>query len=359
METAERRTRREAPQHSLARRTLAPALLLVAITAAAALTATQAAFQLHAVAGSATGAFHSSAASTSDVLPGRAPHMRGFDELAVLAPLSDANETATATAGAQYNETAALYLAHVTSVAYCQAAHIHDWSCQPCGLVPRLERVQIVMDKKDSFQGLVGYSAADNAVVVAFRGSMDVTNWIDNMTFIKKRAYAAYPSVKVHQGFYWVYRSVAAQLVPLVRELVAAYPGARVLVTGHSLGAAVAAICTFELALLEKIPVAALYTFGAPRAGNAEFSAALRNASLDVFRVTHFRDVVPHLPPTWIGFQHTTREVFYDEFQSDYRLCSEDSGEDMACSNACSPFGCTSVVDHLTYLNVTMSHLIC
>lgn len=52
-------------------------------------------------------------------------------------------------------------------------------------------------------------------------------------------------------------------------------------------------------------------------------------------------------------------QVFYDEFQSDYTLCSEDSGEDMACSNACSPFGCTSVVDHLTYLNVTMSHLIC
>lgn len=52
-------------------------------------------------------------------------------------------------------------------------------------------------------------------------------------------------------------------------------------------------------------------------------------------------------------------QVFYDEFSSSYQLCSAEDGEDPSCSNACSPFGCTSVVDHLTYLNVTMSHLMC
>lgn len=295
MATAERSAWRLEPlplQQSRVRRTLVPALLLVALTAAAALTATQSAFHLRAVMGSATTSFRS-------------------EQLLEISTSEAAADLATSLVftSALYNETTALYLAHVTSVSYCQAPHIHDWSCQPCGLVPRLEHVQVVMDRKDSFQGLVGYSARYNAIVVAFRGSMDVTNWIDNMTFIKKRAYAAYPSVKVHQGFYWVYRSVAPQLVPLVRELRAAYPSARVMVTGHSLGAAVAAICTFELEFLEQIQVAALYTFGAPRAGNADFSATLHNASVDVFRVTHFRDIVPHLPPTWIGFQHTTREV--------------------------------------------------
>lgn len=227
----------------------------------------------------------------------------------MLAPLDDADEIVTAATGAAYNESTALYLAHVTSVSYCQEPHIRNWTCQPCALVPRLDAVHVVMDKKDNFQGLVGYSALYDAVVVAFRGSMDVTNWIDNMTFIKKRAYAAYPSVKVHQGFYWVYRSVADQLVPRVRELLAAHPNASVMVTGHSLGAAVAAICAFELEFLDKVQVEALYTFGEPRVGNADFSGVLHNSSIDVFRVTHFRDVVPHLPPTWIGFQHTTREV--------------------------------------------------
>lgn len=210
---------------------------------------------------------------------------------------------------AEYNESTALYLAHVTSVSYCQEPHIRNWSCQPCALVPRLTAVQVVKDTKDNFQGLVGYSPQYDAVVVAFRGSMDLTNWIDNMTFIKKRAYHAYPAVKVHQGFYWVYRSVADQLVPAIQTLLSSYPNARVMVTGHSLGAAVAAICTFELTFLDGVVVDALYSFGEPRVGNADFSAMLHNATIDVFRITHYRDVVPHLPPTWIGFEHTTREV--------------------------------------------------
>ncbi|KAF1332834.1 Lipase, partial [Globisporangium splendens] len=173
----------------------------------------------------------------------------------------------------------------------------------------RLEAVKIVKDPKDNFQGLVGYSAQYNAILIAFRGSMDIMNWIDNITFIKKRAYAEYPTVKVHQGFFWVYRSVADQLIPQVKKLQEAHPDASVMVTGHSLGAAVAAICTFELQFLEKVNVDALYTFGEPRVGNSAFSGLLHNTSIDVFRITHSRDVVPHLPPTWVGFEHMTREV--------------------------------------------------
>lgn len=208
-----------------------------------------------------------------------------------------------------YSESTALYLAHVTSVSYCQEPHIRNWSCQPCALVPRLDDVQVVADKRDNFQGLVGYSSLYESVVVAFRGSMDITNWVDNFTFNKRRPYKDFPNVKVHQGFYWAYRSVADQVVPAVKKQLEMHPNASVMVTGHSLGAAVAAICTFELEYVENVTVGALYTFGEPRPGNSEFSTMLHNASIDMFRVTHFRDVVPHLPPTWVGFQHTTREV--------------------------------------------------
>jgi hypothetical protein len=30
-----------------------------------------------------------------------------------------------------------------------------------------------------------------------------------------------------------------------------------------------------------------------------------------VWRVTHGRDVIPHLPPAWIGYVHAPREAFY------------------------------------------------
>ncbi|KAG7386841.1 hypothetical protein PHYPSEUDO_015151 [Phytophthora pseudosyringae] len=216
---------------------------------------------------------------------------------------------APAPAASTYNETTALYLAHVTSVSYCQEQHIVHWNCQPCGLVPPLEGVQVVEDAKDNFQGLVGYSRLYDALVVAFRGSMDVTNWLDNLTFLKRRAYKEFPGVMVHEGFYWAYRSVAPQVLATLGKLRKEHPHASLMVAGHSLGGAVAAICAFELEYIEKIPVHALYTFGKPRVGNTNFSARLRNASMEVYRVTHFQDAVPHLPPTWTGFEHTTEEV--------------------------------------------------
>ncbi|CAI5701278.1 unnamed protein product [Peronospora effusa] len=188
---------------------------------------------------------------------------------------------------------------------------------------------------------------------------MDITNWLDNLTFLKKRAYVEFPAVMVHQGFYWAYRSVALQVVTTLHKLWTQYPNASVIVAGHSLGGAVAAICAFELKYIEKIPVKALYTFGKPRVGNLHFSTRLRNAGMEVYRITHFRDIVPHLPPTWTGFEHTSEEIFYDQFSANYCNCSQTDGEDPTCSNTCSPFSCTSVVDHLTYLNITMSHLVC
>ncbi|RAW27126.1 hypothetical protein PC110_g16484 [Phytophthora cactorum] len=274
-------------------------------------------------------------------------------------PLPASSPPPAPRANSKYNETTALYLAHVTSISYCQEQHIIHWNCQPCTFVPSLEGVKVVEDAKDNFQGLVGYSQLYDALVVAFRGSMDVTNWLDNLTFLKRRAYAQFPGVMVHQGFYWAYRSVASQVLDTLHKLRKEHPHASLMVTGHSLGGAVAAICAFELEYIEKIPVDALYTFGKPRVGNTNFSARLRNASMEVYRVTHFQDIVPHLPPTWTGFEHTTEEIFYDEFSASYRNCSQTDGEDPTCSNACSPFSCTSIVDHLTYLNITMSHLIC
>lgn len=175
-----------------------------------------------------------------------------------------ASASASAPAASNYNESTAVYLAHVTSVSYCQEQHIIHWNCQPCAFVPPLEGVTVVEDSKDNFQGLVGYSRLYDALVVAFRGSMDVNNWLDNLTFLKRRAYAQFPGVMVHEGFYWAYRSVATQVLSTLHALRKQHPKAALMVAGHSLGGAVAAICAFELEYIEKMPVKALYTLGSP-----------------------------------------------------------------------------------------------
>jgi len=55
-------------------------------------------------------------------------------------------------------------------------------------------------------------------------------------------------------------------------------------------------------------------------------------AELNLFRLTHNRDPVPHLPTESMGFRHPAFEVFYNEANSAYKIC-DSSGEDNSCSN--------------------------
>jgi hypothetical protein len=74
-------------------------------------------------------------------------------------------------------------------------------------------------------------------------------------------------------------------------------------ITGHSLGGALA---TVALRYLEKVEglkdqIAACYTFGSPRVGNADFESDIRSP---VYRVVNFTDIVTFLPLFTMGFTH-------------------------------------------------------
>jgi predicted lipase len=71
-----------------------------------------------------------------------------------------------------------------------------------------------------------------------------------------------------------------------------------IVVTGHSLGGALAAICALDL-VLSDITTGEnleLITFGEPRVGNAEYAAAMDKYVPQSYRVVNKRDLVPHLP---------------------------------------------------------------
>ena len=50
------------------------------------------------------------------------------------------------------------------------------------------------------------------------------------------------------------------------------------------------------------------YTFGQPRVGNAAYATAFSSLAQE-FRVVHYKDIVPHLPPELLGFHHVATEV--------------------------------------------------
>lgn len=53
----------------------------------------------------------------------------------------------------------------------------------------------------------------------------------------------------VHEGFYLDYLSVAAKITSVIKSLLAKYPDAKLIVTGSSLGGALATIAGLELQL--------------------------------------------------------------------------------------------------------------
>jgi triacylglycerol lipase len=78
-----------------------------------------------------------------------------------------------------------------------------------------------------------------------------------------------------------------------------------VYVTGHSLGGALALMATAELANHQdasiRDSIAACYTFGCPRAGDASFDQYVK---VPLYRVTNGVDLVPAVPPFFLGYRH-------------------------------------------------------
>ncbi|KAF5854751.1 hypothetical protein ETB97_012264, partial [Aspergillus alliaceus] len=112
------------------------------------------------------------------------------------------------------------------------------------------------------------------------------------------------PTCQVHQGFQDAYMSLGDDITSALKTQLNRQPRYSITVTGHSLGGAMAAIASASLAALGY--EVTTYTFGEPRNGDAAFARYLSGLMSDhhYYRVTHFNDGVPQIPPAILGYQH-------------------------------------------------------
>jgi triacylglycerol lipase len=108
---------------------------------------------------------------------------------------------------------------------------------------------------------------------------------------------------KVHEGFLRAYESLS----PSIEEWLGSEPPRRLAVTGHSLGAAMAAL----MAVRSRDPEVELVTFGCPLVGNAEFCAALDRRA-KVARYVDCSDIVTTVPYTWLGYAQGAKARYID-----------------------------------------------
>lgn len=104
----------------------------------------------------------------------------------------------------------------------------------------------------------------------------------------------------VHRGFATAYDSIHGWLDQQVKHT----EPIQMLITGHSLGAALATLAA------SIYPAAHLYTFGSPRVGDGEFADSF--VSRTVARFVNCADLVTRIPPEPMGYQHVGTERYID-----------------------------------------------
>lgn len=105
--------------------------------------------------------------------------------------------------------------------------------------------------RTDTYFGLQGFVAVDTVreeIVVAFRGSSSTRNWIADLDFLLT-PYSGCDGCWTHNGFTASWYQVKDSAWESVESAYLLYPNYTLVVTGHSLGAAVATLAGLEFRL--------------------------------------------------------------------------------------------------------------
>ena len=156
--------------------------------------------------------------------------------------------------------------------------------------------------------GFVAWNGAASTALVSFRGTQTVEDWLDDVDAIPVPYEPVAGAGLVHMGFQLVYQHIRQSAGQL---LTSGCKGAkRILVTGHSLGGALAVLAGVDIA--RNVPpgiVPELYTFAGPRTGAAaDFVPYFNNLIPVCYRVVNFMDVVPQVPLPPL-YEHVGQEV--------------------------------------------------
>jgi Lipase (class 3) len=108
-------------------------------------------------------------------------------------------------------------------------------------------------------------------------------------------------------------------------------PSTPVVITGHSLGAALALLNTVYLSLhLPAGTSLSMIGYGLPRVGNAAFADYV-DATANVTHVNNRADPVTILPPEFVGFRHPAGEIHIDRESGAWNVCPGQDNPSKLC----------------------------
>ena len=195
----------------------------------------------------------------------------------------------------------ALYNAKLAVLAYSNQDQI-KWDELGLSLVKWIE------NKKSDTQGFV--ATKGKTIYVVWRGSESKKDFqndasIDKVPFIED-------GEKVHIGFKYCWESVIGDTydaIDTALEMLASET-TNIVVSGHSLGGAVATLYAYSIKKHYPHYNVSSTTIGSPRVGNKTFKENYDKSDIDTLRIVHNNDLVTHTP--YIRFYHVNHQVRLD-----------------------------------------------
>ena len=162
----------------------------------------------------------------------------------------------------------------------------------------------------------------DETLVIAFRGTRESIDWsISNLRMfpVALQNCNLDKKIKVHRGFqrtlYFIDKTTKLKSFYAVLkhiEEIGLLENRQIVITGHSLGAALATL--FSVKLRARLPVVIenqlqeIVLFGSPAVGLAKFKIFYKELNEKTVRIINGSDVVPFTPP--IFYHHIGRELW-------------------------------------------------
>jgi hypothetical protein len=185
-------------------------------------------------------------------------------------------------------------------------------------------------------------ASGQRVIYVAWRGTIRTLEWVDVLKPELVSPDAVLPEgdpasghARIMKGWYLIYtssderspfskHSARDQLLAAVRELVARYrsESLSVVCTGHSLGASLATLSAFDIAVNgvvgADVPVTAV-VFGSPQIGNPEFKKRFDELpNLHALHIRNRPDLIPLYPSGLLGYSNVGDLLVVDSKKSPY-----------------------------------------
>lgn len=173
-------------------------------------------------------------------------------------------------------------------------------------LVDKIYAYAGVEEPEEEVFGFIAES--QNEIVIAFRGT---DSYKDNESD-QDLYQVPYPFVKnggkTHRGFTCIYQSTRDKLIGELNKLPKTK---KLLISGYSLGAALAVLAALDISVNTGFRYPIVYTYGSPRTGDPYFASCYDQGVKNSFRIFNVHDIIPTIPAQAYPPPFTEKGLYY------------------------------------------------